>query len=136
MLLAVIGSRPNQLLTANPSFVARQLFSRSVQRLVLFLVGCHEFFISLARIPEIEREVNCDTKRITQKASLAVVGVAPEQPDPLLIRALGVFESFFTTRLDFGLPQRYKHRGPISCSLDVRHSASNFWELSAPSGRV
>jgi len=83
LLLAVIDSRPNQLVPANPPFVARQLFSRSVQRLVHSLVGCHEFFISPARIPEIECEVNCDTKKVTQKASLAVVGVAPEQPDPL-----------------------------------------------------
>src|SRR5256885_909887 len=97
---------------------------RGVQHLVPVFVGGHELFVGFLRIPEIESKVNRRTNGITQKTSLAVVRVAPEEPSPVTRRAIGVLESFFTTRLDFVLPEGYKHRCPVSCSLDLRISAS------------
>jgi hypothetical protein len=44
------------------------------------------------------------TKRIAQEASFAIVEIAPEELGPIAIRAVAVFEAFFTSRLDFELP--------------------------------
>ena len=116
--------RLNEFVPTKPPLIVRQLFTGSVEDRVLFLAGCHELFVRFAGTPEIESEVSPRTKRIPHQPRLIAVGVALEQPYPVTVRAVGVLESFFTTRLDFLLPQRYKHRGPISCSLDIRVSAS------------
>src|SRR5207302_11317459 len=111
-------STSHRLVPAIPPLVARSFLTQRVTRLVFVLVRRHEFLISLVRIPETERAVNRRTKGIMQESCLAVVRVAPEELDPAAGRAIGFLEPFFTARLDFVLPERYKHRGPISCSLD------------------
>src|SRR5256885_9591532 len=59
---------------------------RGVQHLVPVFVGGHELFVGFLRIPEIESKVNRRTNGITQKTSLAVVRVAPEEPSPVTRR--------------------------------------------------
>jgi hypothetical protein len=44
------------------------------------------------------------------------MGIALEQPNPLAIGSIGFFKAFLTSRLDFKLPEDYKHSCPIFCS--------------------
>jgi hypothetical protein len=39
-----------------------------------------------------------------------------KQGVPVATRAIDSFKALFATRLDFELPEDYKHRCPISCS--------------------
>jgi len=56
------------------------------------------------------------TGGIVHKLSMAKRRVAPEEPNPRSGGPIGFFEAYAISRLDFKLPEDYKHSCPIFCS--------------------
>src|SRR2546430_17425463 len=91
--------------SADSSLAEHQAGTGFINSLVFRSALRLEIFVRFARTPEIESEVNRRAKGIMQKTGLAVVRIAPEEPGPVTSRAIDSLESFFTTRLDFELPE-------------------------------
>jgi len=69
--------------------------------------------LAIGRFPGIDGVEMARTRNITKKLSAAEARVLLEPLYPLPCRAIDFFKSCFTSRLDFELPEDYKHRCPI-----------------------
>jgi len=67
-------------------------------------------------IPEVQGEIKERAGGIPQELVTPEVWIALEEPDPRAIGPIDVFKPPSTSRLDFELPEDYKHRCPIFCS--------------------
>ena len=71
-------------------------------------------------IPVVQGEVAARAGNIPQEARLPIVRIRLKQPSPVATGPIDCYKPFFTTGLDFVLPEDYKHKCPIFCS---RHPA-------------
>ena len=67
-------------------------------------------------IPEVDGEVIERAGGIPPELSSPKMGIALKELDPGTFGPIGSLKAFFTSRLDFELPEDYKHRCPIFCS--------------------
>ena len=67
-------------------------------------------------IPEVQGEVKMSAGGIPQELRAPKAGIAQEESDPVALGAVDSFKAFLTSRLDFKLPEDYKHSCPIFCS--------------------
>jgi hypothetical protein len=105
---------------ADMPFNRSEALGFSVQGLVGLAVGGLEIFIAGFQIPEVHSEVSAGAGKIFEEASPVVVGVAAKELNPGALEPIGVLKAFFASRLDFELPEDYKHRCPVFCP---RHTA-------------
>ncbi len=67
-------------------------------------------------IPKIDGGVIERAGGISPELSSLEMGIALEELDPGAFGPMGSLKAFFTSWLDFELPEDYKHRCPIFCS--------------------
>ena len=82
-----------------------QVFAESIDRLVFGFVADRKVFVGVAGSPEIEGDVYIRTKGIVEETGFAVVRVGSKELGPATGRAIELFDLFFTTQLDFILPE-------------------------------
>jgi len=94
----------------------RESFVTAIQFFVGCAIGVEKVVVSGLGIPEVQGEVEERAGGIPQELSAPEMGIALEEPDPGTLGPIGVFKASITSRLDFELPEDYKHRCPIFCS--------------------
>jgi len=97
--------------------------------MIQFVVGTpifpEEFEVRGFGLPEVEGEGPQRAGGILKELRPAVTRMGLEQLDPSCCRPIGFFEAILISRLDFKLPEDYKHRCPIFCSRSAA-SQDNF----------
>jgi len=87
------------------SLLERESFVAAIQFFVSGAIGVQEVLVRGLGIPEVEGEVVARAGGIPQELCTLEMGIALEEPDPGTIRAIGIFKVFFTSWLDFELPE-------------------------------
>src|ERR1700739_4226676 len=100
----------------NVPLLKRKPFRGAIQFFVSPAVCVEEVLVGRFGIPEVDGEVPESAGGIPQELSAPEMVIALEQPYPGAVRPVGVYKAFFTSWLDFELPEDYKHRCPIFCS--------------------
>ena len=72
--------------------------------------------VGILGIPDVDSEVKERAGGIPLELRAAEMGIAFEELYPLAIGSIGSLKAFFTSWLDFELPEDYKRRCPIFCS--------------------
>jgi hypothetical protein len=98
------------------AFAPGEPFRASVYGLVRNAIFRQEVLVGSFGIPEVDGEVNERAGGIPPELSTPKMGIASKQSDPLTFGSIDSLKAVFTSRLDFELPEDYKHRCPIFCS--------------------
>ena len=88
-----------------------------MQLVLSALIGREESAVSSLGIPEVQSEVAVLVGGIVQELSVPEVGVAAEKLAASALLAIGSFKGSVIYRLDFEVPEDYKDRCPIFCSV-------------------
>jgi len=67
-------------------------------------------------IPEVQGEVEMSAGGIPQELRAPKARITQKELNPVAVKAIDSFKAFLTSRLDFKLPEDYKHSCPIFCS--------------------
>jgi len=98
------------------AFLERESFVRAIQFFVSGPICAEEVLVSGFGVPEVDCEIVARTGRIPEELGTTEMGIALKELDPGAIGPIGFLKAVFTSRLDFELPEDYKHIGPIFCS--------------------
>jgi hypothetical protein len=93
--------------------------------LVVAPISAEELPVRGLGLPEVHGEVPLGAGGILEELRAAEMRMPLEKLDPGSRGPIGFFEAIFISRLDFKLPEDYKHRCPISCSRSAA-SQDNF----------
>jgi len=97
-------------------FPNSESFAGAVQFFVCRAIGIQEVVVGGLGIPEVDREVVARAGGILQELSPLKMGIVLEESDPGSFGPIDSLKAFFTSWLDFELPEDYNHRCPIFCS--------------------
>ena len=95
----------HHFVSAEAAFARSEPFAEGVDRLVRCFVSTHEFFVRVARRPEIEREINVRTKGILEETGFPLGRIRSKEAGPVASGAVQILELFFAVGLDFVLPE-------------------------------
>jgi hypothetical protein len=88
--------------------------------MVQFYIGSpirvDELLVGNFGIPDVDSDVKERAGGIPLELRAPEMGIAFEELYPPAIGSIGSLKAFFTSWLDFELPEDYKHRCPIFCS--------------------
>ena len=79
-------------------------------------MGMEKSAISVIGVPEVHGEVAGIAGGIVQELRTSEMGIAAKELYPRTLGAIGFFKAYAISRLDFEVPEDYKHRCPIFCS--------------------
>ena len=83
-------------------------------------------------IPEVQGEVKMSAGGILQELRAPKAGIAQEESNPVAVRVVDSFKAFLTFRLDFKLPEDYKHSVPSSALAEQQSRITSKGKAGLP----